>query len=243
MSRAPDAPSGWPSAIAPPSGLSGLGSAPVSASHASGTDANASLTSNAPMSSIVRPPRCSALRVAGIGAVSMMYRVVAGQHGGVHARDRRQPELRAPCSEVVEQQRGGAVADLRAVAGVHHAVRLERRLAASRASRSYPPRRTPSSVSNTPAAVVTGAICAANRAAVDRGGGLARATRSANSSSRVRGEAPALGDHLGADALVRQRRRRSARRSARRAATRRSPIAEPIGTRDIDSTPPATTTS
>ena len=52
INRAPLAPSGWPSAIAPPSGLSRRSSAPVSASHAMGTGANASLTSKAPMSRI-----------------------------------------------------------------------------------------------------------------------------------------------------------------------------------------------
>ena len=45
ISFAPVQPSGWPSAIAPPFTLSFSGSAPESRSHASGTDANASLTS------------------------------------------------------------------------------------------------------------------------------------------------------------------------------------------------------
>jgi hypothetical protein len=42
MSRAPDAPSGWPRAIAPPSGFSRFSSAPTAFAHASGTLANAS---------------------------------------------------------------------------------------------------------------------------------------------------------------------------------------------------------
>ena len=45
MSRAPEAPSGCPMAIAPPLTLSLPGSAPVSLSQASGTEAKASLTS------------------------------------------------------------------------------------------------------------------------------------------------------------------------------------------------------
>src|SRR6516162_7458316 len=72
IKMAPDAPRGCPTAIAPPSGLSLAWSAPVSASQASGTLANASLTSKAPMSSMVRPARLSTLAVAGIGAVSMV---------------------------------------------------------------------------------------------------------------------------------------------------------------------------
>jgi len=72
ISRAPDAPNGCPSAIAPPFTLSCLASAPVSASQASGTEANASLTSKMSMSARPRPARASTLAVAGIGAVSMI---------------------------------------------------------------------------------------------------------------------------------------------------------------------------
>ena len=70
--RAPDPPSGWPRAIAPPLKFSAFGSAPRSASQASGTEANASLTSKAPISSRFRPLRARAFWVAGMGAVSMM---------------------------------------------------------------------------------------------------------------------------------------------------------------------------
>ena len=44
----------------------------MSFNQASGTGANASLTSNTPMSSSLRPERFSAFWVAGIGAVSMI---------------------------------------------------------------------------------------------------------------------------------------------------------------------------
>ena len=54
-SRAPVAPTGWPSAIAPPFGLTCSMSGFSSRSHASTTDANASLISIVSMSSIVEP--------------------------------------------------------------------------------------------------------------------------------------------------------------------------------------------
>ena len=44
-SRVPLEPSAWPSAMAPPHGLSFSGSAPTYAAQARGTEANASLTS------------------------------------------------------------------------------------------------------------------------------------------------------------------------------------------------------
>src|SRR5690606_14832930 len=70
--RAPVAPSGWPSAIAPPSRLILAGSRPRSRMQASDCEAKASLssiTSSAPASS---PARSSALRVAGTGPMPMM---------------------------------------------------------------------------------------------------------------------------------------------------------------------------
>ena len=70
-SRAPEAPRGWPRAIAPPRELSRAGSAARSASQASGTGANASFTSYASMSSMVSPARSRTLRVAGMMPVSM----------------------------------------------------------------------------------------------------------------------------------------------------------------------------
>ena len=70
--RAPEAPSGCPSAMAPPTDSAGPSSAPVSICHASGTGANASLTSKASISSIVSPERSSASAVAGIGPVSIL---------------------------------------------------------------------------------------------------------------------------------------------------------------------------
>src|SRR5439155_9994825 len=71
ISRAPVAPSGCPSAIAPPFTLTFARSAPVSRCHASTTDANASLISTRSMSASVMPAFSSACAVAGIGAVSI----------------------------------------------------------------------------------------------------------------------------------------------------------------------------
>ena len=70
-SMAPVAPSGWPSAIAPPLTLTVARSAPVSRCHASTTDANASLISTRSISSSFMPALSSAYAVAGIGAVSI----------------------------------------------------------------------------------------------------------------------------------------------------------------------------
>src|SRR5882757_5303814 len=69
MRIAPDAPSGWPTAMAPPRGLSRSSVPPISACQASGTGAKASLTSYAPISEIRGPERLSTFSVAVIGAV------------------------------------------------------------------------------------------------------------------------------------------------------------------------------
>ena len=71
ISTAPEAPSGWPSAMAPPSGLSRRGSAPVSAIQASGTGAKASFTSKTPTSDSETPALVSTFSVAGMGPVSI----------------------------------------------------------------------------------------------------------------------------------------------------------------------------
>ena len=80
ISRAPEAPRGWPSAIAPPTGFSR--SRPVELRcHASGTLAKASLTSTAARSDAAGR-RVQHLLVAGIGPVSIRDRVVADDGGG-----------------------------------------------------------------------------------------------------------------------------------------------------------------
>ena len=108
-------PSGWPSAIAPPLTFTFSTSGSSSRSHAAITDANASLTSIRSRSSIVMPLRSRIFRVAGIGR-------------SASARDRRRRSsgrrcARGPDAELVgllarhEEHGGGAVGDLRGVAG------------------------------------------------------------------------------------------------------------------------------
>src|SRR6476661_5117186 len=69
---APEAPSGCPSATAPPDGFTHSASAPVSASHAKTTGTNASLTSKVSISPMPSPARSKAFAVAGIGPVRFM---------------------------------------------------------------------------------------------------------------------------------------------------------------------------
>ena len=66
-SLVPEAPSGWPSAIAPPFTLTLSMSGLSSFSQASTTEAKASLISTRSMSSMVIPARSSTFFVAGMG--------------------------------------------------------------------------------------------------------------------------------------------------------------------------------
>ena len=102
---------GWPSAIAPPLGLTRLGSAPSSASQASTTGAKASLISTASMSSIDRPVRLSACWVAGIGARQHHHRVGAAHRHVMDPGPWGQPEA---IDRVLrcDEQGGGTVRDL-----------------------------------------------------------------------------------------------------------------------------------
>ena len=70
--QAPVAPSGWPSAIAPPLTLMRAGSMPSLRAVWSGTVAKASLISQRSMSETAIPAFFSALAEAGAGAVSMI---------------------------------------------------------------------------------------------------------------------------------------------------------------------------
>ena len=70
--RAPVAPSGWPSAIAPPSMLTVSGSRPRSWMHARAWLANASFSSTTSRSRAVMPARSSALREAPTGPMPMI---------------------------------------------------------------------------------------------------------------------------------------------------------------------------
>src|SRR5437773_272057 len=74
MIRAPVMPYGWPSAIAPPCGLSLSlkGSTPTSAQTGSTCAANASFSSTTSTSSIVMPACFNAMRTASIGPTPMI---------------------------------------------------------------------------------------------------------------------------------------------------------------------------
>ena len=102
--------------MAPPFTLTLLMSGWCSFSQASTTEANASLISTRSMSSSVSPARSRTLSVAGMGPVSIGHRVDAGQGEGVEAG----PGLQAELGRLLlahDQHGGGAVGDLRRVAG------------------------------------------------------------------------------------------------------------------------------
>ena len=79
--RPPEAPSGWPIAIAPPLVLTISGSMPQASTQASDCTANASLSSTAPTSAQPMPARASARSAASTGAIP--------EHCGSSARTRR----------------------------------------------------------------------------------------------------------------------------------------------------------
>ena len=97
ISRAPVAPTGWPSAIAPPLGFTRAMSGFSSRSHASTTDANASLISITSRSSIVRPVRSSRRRVASIGPVSISTGSTPTRHWSTMRARGFSPSSRARC--------------------------------------------------------------------------------------------------------------------------------------------------
>ena len=83
--------------MAPPSGLSRSGSAPVSASQASGTGAKASLTSKTPISAKRQPGLAQHLLGGRDRAGEHQHRVGADDRAGAVAHERRQAELARPC--------------------------------------------------------------------------------------------------------------------------------------------------
>ena len=88
MIRAPVIPKGWPSAIAPPKGLSFSSGMPSSSLHGTIWAAKASLISTTSMSSIVMPVCLEQLRIAGIGPTPM----TSGRSAATVERD--DPRLR-----------------------------------------------------------------------------------------------------------------------------------------------------
>ena len=196
-------------------GLSRAGSAPVSASQASGTDANASLTSNVPMSARSSPARFRTACVAGIGAGQHEHRVDADHRHGVDPGHRAPARARRDLAGG-DEQRAGAVGDLRGVARGDGAALLERRLQPGQHRRGRA--RADALVLGHVAAHgrAPGATAPSKRAGRSCAAAAARARPRAVRSRRapVAGQAPAAGDHLGADALV-ERRPAVARRSWR----------------------------
>ena len=86
LMRAPVIPNGWPSAIAPPNGLSFSGSRPSSSRHGTTWAANASLSSTMSMSSIVIPAWVSTFLTAGIGPRPMISgRIAATEEATIRA--------------------------------------------------------------------------------------------------------------------------------------------------------------
>ena len=115
--------------MAPPYGLTRASSSamPKCSRKASTCTANASLTSNAPMSSMVRPACLRAFSVAGIGPAPITSGSTPDVGVGHQPHLDRQAQLLRGLL-VGEQRRGRAVVDARGVAGGHLAVRAERRL-------------------------------------------------------------------------------------------------------------------
>ena len=119
--RAPEAPIGWPIAIAPPLTLTLAGSQPRSLLTAIAWAANASLASTRSRSLTDQPARSSALREAGIGPVPM----IAGSTPAVAQETMRASGVmprRLRFGGRHHHQRRRAVVDARGVAGRHRAV-------------------------------------------------------------------------------------------------------------------------
>src|ERR1700730_12260421 len=125
--RAPGAPSGWPSAIAPPLTLIFAPSRSKACMNRSTTEANASLTSNRSISPSDMPALRSTFLVTSIGPVSMM----AGSEPmlanalirarGLRPARRPPPALPAgpaPRLRIADQHGGGAIDDTGRIAGV-----------------------------------------------------------------------------------------------------------------------------
>ena len=253
ISRAPEAPSGWPSAIAPPRGLSRSSRHRSAAAQASGTGANASLTSMWSKSAIDIPVRGSTFSVAGIGAGEHRDRVVGGDRERVEAGPRRAGRARSARSSLMIRRALAPSVSWEELPAVTHPLDLRearrhllaleggrqlarpstRRLRPDRLVGGHGRRARPVLVGNRDRDDLRRRSRPWRRAACERGGELVEL---------VAAELPAA--------------RRSApprspagRGPARSGASRDGPYgvgpirAVHIGTRLIDSTPPATTTS
>ena len=113
ISRAPEAPSGWPSAIAPAVHVELLGVG-AGLGQPGQRDRGEGLVDleQADVGQTQPGPARAPSRWPGSGAVSMITGSSRGDHGGVHAGQRPQPEPRRRLRRG-HQQRGRAVRDLR----------------------------------------------------------------------------------------------------------------------------------
>ena len=230
-------------AMAPPLTFTFSMSGWCSFSHASTTEANASLISIEVDLVEVMPGPCSTFSVAGIGAVSMSR---GSSPASANCTNRARGGGRAGGLLLAHDEQGGrAVGDLRAVAGRHLAVLLERRLEAGQLlergladalvgrSSACPRRRAPGRISRSkrPSSGPgrRTAASAARRRPAPRGTGP-----TCRRSSRPR-----------CPAAPGRRPTRSGRRPSGPNGKPYLPstIEAPIGTRVMTSTPAATTTS
>ena len=210
MSRAPVAPIGWPSAIAPPFTFTFVRSAPSSFCQASTTEAKASLISTRSMSSSFMPAFVERVARSPGSARS------ACRSGRRRARSRWWTRARGSQPVLLhgalrcDEQGGGAVGDLARERGGEPAARLER-LELRHASRGSCPGAGPRRRATSP----TGAISLSKRPS-----SIARIARWWLSSAKrlhvLARDVPLLGDHLGA-AELRDLLRAVARRPALRA--------------------------
>ena len=144
ISRAPVAPSGWPSAMAPPQTLTWSRSAPVSRCHASTTLANASLISTRSISADRQPGPLQRVRGRGDRRGQHQDRIVAAGAEVVDPGARRQP-CAARAASLDDQQRRRGVGDLAGQGGGDPAAvaqRLQARIRSSgcRGAGTRPPR-------------------------------------------------------------------------------------------------------
>ena len=146
------------------------------------TDANASLTSNAPMSARPRPGPLEHPGRRRDRSGQHRHRVDPGRGDGVHAGRAGASPRRARLLAGRDEQRGGAVGDLRGVAGRDHAVLPEGGRSPASFS-SVVPRRMPSSARRRPP---TGDQLGRRSGPVGGRGRPRVRLRRANSSSSVR---------------------------------------------------------
>ena len=189
--RAPDAPSGWPTAIAPPFTFTMSGLTPSSRMEATPTAANASLISMRSRSPTARPALPSAFLIAFDGWECRLLSGPATVPNAPTSARTVAPEL-GGLRPAGHDDRGGAVGDLRGRARGDRAVRAEGGPAASPATPAVVSPRMPSSAAKTIVSfrdlTSTGTISSASRPSL-----AARAARccerAANSSCSRAGDA------------------------------------------------------